>query len=49
MRKAFSIFCLVLALSVIESFAQGPESFDDAKNLAVSQGKPVLMEFLRPG
>ncbi len=49
MKKAFSIFCLVLTLSVIESFAQAPESFDEARKLAISQGKPVLMEFLRPG
>ncbi len=49
MRKAFSIFCLVLALSAIKVFARAPESFDEARKLAVSQGKPVLMEFLRPG
>jgi len=49
MRKAFSIFFLFLTLSVIEISAQAPESFEEAKNLAVSQGKPVLMEFLRPG
>lgn len=49
MKKAFSVFYLVLLLSGIRSFAQAPESFDQAKKLAVSQGKPVLMEFLRPG
>jgi len=49
MRKTFSAFCFILTLSAVKVFAQAPESFDDARNLAVSQGKPVLMEFLRPG
>ncbi len=31
------------------AYSQIPESFEQAKNMAAEQEKPVLMEFLRPG
>lgn len=49
MRKAFSSILFILAISVINIYAQAPESFEEAKKMAVSRSKPVLMEFLRPG
>jgi hypothetical protein len=49
MRITISIILLILAISVVSVPAQALESFDEAKKEAVSRGKPILMEFLRPG
>jgi hypothetical protein len=49
MRTAISILFFLLSIFAIDVSAQDVESFDEAKKLAESNGKPILMEFLRPG
>jgi len=49
MRKAFSGILLILAIAFTNIYAQAPESYEEAKSAAASLGKPILMEFLRPG
>jgi hypothetical protein len=49
MRAAITILFFLLSIFAIDVSAQDAESYDEAKSLAESNGKPILMEFLRPG
>lgn len=49
MKVIPSIFLVILSVYTAKAYSQDPESFQDAKILAAKEGKPVLMEFLRPG
>lgn len=49
MRVLFSIWILALAFIQANAIAQEPETLAEAKSLATSSGRPILMEFLRSG
>ena len=49
MKRSILFACLAVLLVFQAVHAKEAESFDEAKQMAVSLKKPILMEFLRPG
>lgn len=47
-RSLISFFVFLFAIS-LQAYAEDPQTFDEGKSVALSQGKPMLLEFLRAG
>jgi len=47
MKKTAVFIFILISVYVGISNAQKPETFEEAKTLSASQGKPILLEFFR--
>jgi len=47
-RSLTLLFPFLFVLSMV-AYAGEPQTFDEGKSAALSQGKPMLLEFLRAG
>ena len=49
MKRPLNIVFLFLFAISLRANADDPRTFDEGKSTALSQGKPMLLEFLRAG
>jgi len=49
LKSTLTLFTLILFAVSLQASAGEPQTFDEGKSAALSQGKPMLLEFLRAG